>query len=143
MQASLTRVNRKPIKTTQQHSTAHGEIQALTEVQQPRHACPDFIARCSWDGALRYAVQRSNHDDYEVADAMHVSHGQMSKVMRGSAGFFGPRLVSFMRITCCLAPLQWLADQMGCDVVQRAGQSAYIRELEEKLAQAKTQRRLS
>jgi hypothetical protein len=70
-------------------------------------------------GALRYASQLSGKDDYEIADEVGVSHGYMSKVLKGTAGFYGKRLVRFMRVTNNIAPLQWLGDQMGCDVVER------------------------
>jgi hypothetical protein len=42
-------------------------------------------------------------------------------------------MVLFMRTTRSLAPLQKMADEMGCDVVPRAGNEARIRELEEQL----------
>ena len=87
----------------------------------------------SWDGAMRYAVQRSGMDQYEVADEMSVSHGHMSKVMRGTGGFYGPRLVRFMRTTRSLAPLQWLAHEMGCDLVPRSIAAAEIAALRTRL----------
>ena len=43
------------------------------------------------------------------------------------------RVVRFMRVTGSTAPLQWLADQIGCDVVVRDVSSARIRELEAEL----------
>ncbi len=49
---------------------------------------------------------------------IHISHGYMSRFMRGVAQQWAKRLVAFMRETRSIAPLQWLADQMGCDVVQ-------------------------
>jgi plasmid maintenance system antidote protein VapI len=127
-------VNRKPQASTQQHSTDDqrglGLIGAIRT--SPVEADADFIRRSSWDGTMRYAVQRSGMDDYEVADEMHVSHGHMSKVMKGAAGLWGPRLVKFMRVTGSVAPLQWLADQMGYEVRPKAP-SQRIAELEAEL----------
>ncbi len=47
------------------------------------------------------------------------------------------RVVRFMRVTGSIAPLQWLADQIGCDVVVRDVSSARIRELEAELNRLK------
>jgi len=47
------------------------------------------------------------------------------------------RVVRFMRITGSLAPLQWIADQMGCDVVVRDVSTARIRALEAELNRLK------
>jgi hypothetical protein len=89
----------------------------------------EFIARSSWEGSCRYAVQRCRKDDYEVADDIGISHSYMCKVLKGTAGLWGRRLVKFMQHTQSLAPLQWLADQMGCDVVPRSSQAAEIARL--------------
>lgn len=94
-------------------------------------------ARQADTGAVRYAIQSSGHDDYEVAEVLGISPGYMSKVVHGTAGLYGNRLVRFMQITGSLAPLQWLAEQMGCDVVQRSSQAARIAALEQELAEAK------
>jgi hypothetical protein len=95
----------------------------------------DFIARSTEVGALRFAAQQAGKDDFEVADEIAISHGYMSKVLKGTAGLHGQRLVAFMRATGSLAPLQWLADQMGCDITQRDPAKARIQELERELQQ--------
>lgn len=79
----------------------------------------EIIDRITDTGALRYAIQVSHHDDYEIADAIGISHGYMSKVLKGTAGLYGRRLVKFMQATNSIAPLQWLAREMGCEVVIR------------------------
>ena len=93
----------------------------------------EFIAACNDIGAVRFAAQRSGMDDFEIADELHISHGYMSKVLKGTAGLYGKRLVAFMRITGSLAPLQWLAEQMGCDVVLRDSRAAEVAELRARL----------
>lgn len=105
----------------------------LSAVELPELAPLDFIARSDHTGAIRYANLRSGLDDFEVADQLAISHGYMSKVLHGTAGLWGPRLVRFMRVTHSLAPLQWLADQMGCDVVQRDSRAAEVAELRSRL----------
>lgn len=112
---------------------AQREMPFFAQVKAPQIAPADFVSRSTWDGAIRYSTQRSGMDDYEIADSLHISHGYMSKVLKGTAGLYGSRLVRFMRITGSLAPLQWLADQMGCDIVQRDPAKARIAELEREL----------
>lgn len=94
-----------------------------------------FIRHCTWDSSLRYAVQRSGADDYEVADDIPVSHSYMSKILKGTAGLHGQKLVTFMRRTRSLAPLQWLAEQMGAEIVLKDSQAQRIAALEAELKQ--------
>lgn len=109
------------------------EMPFLAEVRAPELASAHFIARANETGSIRYAAQRSGMDDYEIAEGLHISPGYMSKVMKGTAGLHGSRLVRFMKLTGSLAPLQWLADQMGCDLVLRDPAKARIAELEREL----------
>jgi len=120
MTAIVEAINTKGQERFEKDSQGQGEMPWLCEVKGPQAAAMDFISRASWDAVLRQAVQWSGKDDYEVADEISVSHGTMSKVLKGTAGLWGHRLVKFMRSTESLAPLQWLADQMGCDIVRRA-----------------------
>lgn len=76
----------------------------------------DLVPKISHVGALRYAVQLSGMDDYEVADVIGISHGYMSKVLKGTASLGERRLAKFMRTTNSIAPLQRLGYEMGCDV---------------------------
>ena len=110
-----------------------GAFPFLSAVRAPSKADEGFIRRADSIGALRLAAQQSGMDDFEIADSLHMSHGYMSKVLHGTAGLHGKRLVEFMRVTGSLAPLQWLAEQMGCDVVQRDSRAARIAELEQEI----------
>lgn len=110
-----------------------GAFPFLAAVGQPVLAPAEFITVCNDVGALRLATQQSGLDDFEVADALHISHGYISKALHGTAGFYGKRLVAFMQITGSLAPLQWLAHQMGCDVVQRDSRAAEVAALRARL----------
>jgi len=117
MAHSIGSIEGKPVATIAKHGGAsQREMGFLAEVKAPHLACDSFITQASWDGVIRYAVQRSGKDDYEVADEMNISHGYMSRVMRGTAGFTGARLVKLMRVTGSIAPLQWIADQMGYEL---------------------------
>ena len=61
----------------------------------------------------------------------------MSKVLKGTASLSGKRLVRLMRVTQSVVPLQWIANQMGCDVVPRSSQAAEIARLQAALEEAK------
>ena len=115
----------KPAESTSNHWNQSG-FPFVSVVQAPGLAAADFIARSDEVGALRMAAQRAGKDDFEIADEINISHGYMSKVLKGTAGLHGTRLVAFMRATNSLAPLQWLAHQMGCDLVQRDSRAAEI-----------------
>jgi transcriptional regulator with XRE-family HTH domain len=105
----------------------------LSEVPRPQMLAQALLARLTFSGALVESARFSGKEDQEIADEIHISHGYMSRFMRGVAQQWAKRLVAYMRATNSLAPLQWLADQMGCDVAPRAGNAARIRELEEEL----------
>lgn len=105
----------------------------LGEVPGMSLADPEFIGRCSWVGAMRYAVQRSGLDDFEIADAIGISHSYMSKVLKGTAGLHGQRLASFMRACRCCAPAQWIAHQVGGSLVLRDAQQVRIAALQAEL----------
>lgn len=121
-------------------STAQGLLALIGEVPALGLADESFISRCSWEGALRYAVQRSGRDDYEIADAVGISHSYMSKVLKGTAGLWGDRLVRVMQKTGCAAPAQWINHHMGADMVLRSTQAALIADLEAQLRVARSGR---
>jgi hypothetical protein len=78
-----------------------------------------IVAQASFNGCLNEAARHSGKDDHEIADEIHISHGYMSKFMRGVAQSWAKRLIAYMRATSSLAPLQWIANQVGCEVVVR------------------------
>jgi hypothetical protein len=118
MQASIALTEWKGEETAGKHS--QGQLPLIGECPVPALADPEFIARASWEGALRFAAQRAGMDDFEIADQMHISHGYMSKALKGVAGWYGRRLVLFCRITRSVAPVQWMADQLGYELHKKA-----------------------
>jgi hypothetical protein len=131
MHTTLSGTEWKGEETSGKHS--QGAFPFLAQVKAPALADPDFIRLAAAPACMRYAVQRSGLDDFEVADEIAISHGYISKVMHGTAGLHGARLVAFMRSTGSLAPLQWLAEQVGCDVVQRDSRAAEVAALRSRL----------
>lgn len=91
----------------------------LAEVAMPQIVPPTVVAQATFNGCLVEAARHSGMEDHEIADKIHISHGYMSKFMRGVCQQWAKRLVNFMRVTQSLAPLQWMADQMGCDLTLR------------------------
>lgn len=91
------------------------------------------VVRATFNGTLSEAARHSGLDDQDIADSMNICAGYMSRFMRGVAQQWAKRLVVFMRVTGSLAPLQWLADQVGCEVVMRDSRAAEIAELQQRL----------
>jgi len=95
--------------------------------QEPRDVLEvELVERSGFSKALADAALDSGYDHYQIADAIHISHGYMCKFMRGVGEQWAKRLLKFMRKTGSLAPLIWLADQMGCDVTVRHKVSAEL-----------------
>ncbi|WP_343633720.1 hypothetical protein [Roseateles sp.] len=140
MDRSFILTNTKAQDTSGKVPTGPAGLDVVTELPPLQLADPQFIRHCSWDGALRYAVQRSGADDYEVADDIPVSHGYMSKILKGTAGLHGQKLVTFMRRTRSLAPLQWIAEQIGAEVVLRDRRAAEVAELRARISQLQGER---
>lgn len=63
------------------------------------------------------SVRRVTQEQY--AEAMNISPGYFGKFLRAVGEEWARRLVAYMRETRSLAPLQWLADRVDCDVVPR------------------------
>ena len=107
----------------------------LSAVALPEPMPAHVVSRATFSGCLNDAVRHSGKEDQEIADDIHISSGYMSRFMRGVAEQWAKRLVRFMRSTNSIAPLQWLAEQMGCDVVQRDSRAAEVAALKQRLTE--------
>jgi hypothetical protein len=101
------------------------------------HKMPEVhLGKASFSGCLVAAAQHCGRTDEEIAPDIPMSQSYMSRFMRGVAEKWAKRLVSFMRVTQSIAPLQWIACQMGCVVMldpkaaEKAALQARLRELE-------------
>ena len=94
---------------------------------------PTVIVQASFNGCLVEAARHSGLEDQEIADQIHICHGYMSRFMRGVAAQWAKRLVAFMRVTRSLAPLQWIAHEMGAEIVLKDTQAQRIAALESEL----------
>lgn len=115
----------KPQATTGKHWQAEPSVSG--QIPRPEPVELELIERSGFNKALSDAAERSGLDNYQIADRIHISHGYMCKFMRGVGEQWAKRLLAFMRVTSSIAPLVWLADQMGCDVVVRHKMSAELR----------------
>lgn len=131
MQSTVAGIDRQPQASA--GNASQGVLPLLGLVTGPQLLPSEVVARGSFSGMLVEAARHSGLDDQDIAEAMNICAGYMSRFMRGVAQQWAKRLVMFMRITGSLAPLQWLADQVGCDIVPRAVSAARIRELEAEL----------
>lgn len=123
MSATVRAVEWKPQDATGNDSqlSLHGVIGSVSKLQELER---EFIARADFNGVLCAAARHSGMDDLRLAEEIHVSAGYMSKFMRGVGQQWANRLVLFMRTTRSLAPLQWIAEQMGCDLTVRSAAAA-------------------
>lgn len=120
-------------KALQRHLPVHQQIGQRVPKLLPVGA----LRGASFSGVLLNALLHSDFDQVTLAGHMHISEGYMSRFLKSRAEAWAKRLVRFMRLTGDLGPLQWLAEQMGCDVVQRDVRAARIAALEAELAAAR------
>lgn len=133
MDRSFPPTDRQPEASTGKHWQA--EMPWMAAVAAPQMLPAPVVAAATFNGCLSEAARHSGLDDQEIADAIHICAGYMSRFMRGVAQQWAKRLVAFMRVTRSLAPLQWMADQMGCDVVQRDTRAAEVAALKARLSE--------
>lgn len=132
MDRTVPRLEWKPEASTGKSSQV--ELALIGAINSPMLMDVTMLSRISFSGALNEAAKHSGLEDQEIADEIHISHGYMSRFMRGVGQQWAKRLVAFMNSTNSRAPLQWIAHQVGCDVVVRSAQSARIAALEAALA---------
>lgn len=132
----------RSFRPTEANTEAFGGIRSqvplpvamLAVVMQNTHTLPpDVVSKASFSGCLIAAAHSSGKEDQEIALEIHISQGYMSRFMRGVAQQWAKRLIAFMRATNSRAPLQWIADQMGCDVVMRDTRAAEVAALRSRL----------
>lgn len=139
MGTSLYPDNWKPRDTTGDHSIQRS-LSIHSEAPPPRRLDllpAGALVRASFNHTLQQAVLQSGLDQERLAKRIAISKGYMTKFLSGVAQQWARRLVRFMEETGSLAPLQWMAAQVGCEVVQLDTQAARIARLEAELAEAR------
>lgn len=133
MQSTVSATEWKPVDSAGNRRAIQRDFGGVCEVPQPRTLPAPVLARCSFSGCLHECVRGDGRTDEQIALAINISAGYMSKFLRSVGEAWARRLVKFMRETNCIAPLQKLADDMGCELVMRSSREARIRELEAQL----------
>lgn len=122
----------------------HSQVSLALIGEVPRQQLLDAVVvqRATFNGVLNEACKNSGMEDQEIADLIHISHGYMSKFMRGVAHQWAKRMVAFMRITNSLAPLQWMAHQMGCRLVMENDVARALAEARARVADLERRERM-
>lgn len=91
------------------------------------------IESFGFSAVLSYAALHSGMDDQQIAGELSICKGYMSRFLRGVAESWARRLVRFCRVTNNLGPMQWMAAQLGFDLVQRDTRAAEVAALKQRL----------
>lgn len=122
MSSSLSRQQWKQEETTGAHSQL--SMRLLTEApksepKEMRLLPLASVQAWSFSENLQHAVLESGMGQDSLARRTNMSKGYMSKFLTNVGEAWAKRMVGFMAETGCLAPLQWMADAVGCDVSRR------------------------
>jgi hypothetical protein len=135
MHANFAGTDRQP-QATPRNRSAQRELSIHAAAPPPppvQMLPPAVVAAATFSQVLQFSAQHSGLDDEELADRMCICKGYMSRFMRGVAQQWARRLVVFMRETHSLAPLQWMAEQSGCELVARDSRAAEVAALRARL----------
>jgi hypothetical protein len=141
MDRSVQPVEWKPADIAGNDVVSERRMPFMASVQPPVLVPHYVIDRCSFSGALNECVRCDGRPDNEICRDLHISAGYMSKFLRSVGEAWFKRMVLFMRTTRCLAPLQKLAHEMGCDVVLRSSVAAELAEARARVAELERQGR--
>jgi hypothetical protein len=100
-------------------------LRLVGQVKEPRHADADVVAKLpTFRAALRYAINHSGIDQEEVAAALQMDPGCLSRTIKEPKhdnarvrNFDAAQLATFIRVTGSFAPVQWLCMQVGQEPV--------------------------
>lgn len=149
MSTNVVRPEWKPKESAGKHWTAGAAPAPIPFPEQRRDtdAAPllavdvEQLERMSFSGVLQDAAVRDGRDHDEIAEAIHVSPGYFSKFLRAVAEAWARRLVAYCRETKTVAPIQWLAHQVGGELVMRDSRAARIAELQAQLQELQRDQR--
>jgi hypothetical protein len=136
MHQSFAAFDRKLPATAGTHSQRELQIHSEAPPAQRLQLLPAVaLTEATFTGVLGFALIQAGAEQRDVARAVHVSEGYMSRFLSSLGEQWAKRLVRFMRATRCLGPLQWLADQVGCEIVQRDARAAEVAALQARVAE--------
>ena len=138
MHQTLSALDRKPPARARTHSHVQRELAIHGEAPPPKclQLLPaTVLTGATFTGVLGWALIHAGLEQQDAAREVHVSEGYMSRFLSSLGEQWARRTVRFMRATSCLGPLQWMAEQVGCDVVQRDTRAAEVAALQARLAE--------
>lgn len=112
------------------------QMPLLTPVGAPqrfRMLPPAVLTGASFSHTLQHAALHSCLDQAHLAHELGISKSYMTKFLAGVCERWAVLLVRFMTEACCLGPLQWMAAQVGCELVQSDARAAEVAELRQRL----------
>ena len=136
MVTTVPQIDRKPKETGGNHWVVQRPLalHGMAPPPVPLSLLPAAaVAGASFSQVLQFAAHAAGRDDEDLAAAINISKGYMSRFMRGVGQQWAKRLVAFMRETNNLGPLQWMAQQVGCELVPRDSRAAEVAELRARL----------
>lgn len=133
MSSSVSPAEWKPMDSAGNRMVTQGEMPWMAPVAPMQLLPADVVARCTFSGALNECVRCDGRQDNEICRDMHISPGYFSKFLRSVGEAWAKRMVLFMRTTRCLAPLQVLAHELGCELVLRDSRAAEVAALKARL----------
>jgi hypothetical protein len=137
-EASLSGVDRKRPATTENGTQRPLCLHGVAPPPQSLRLLPEEALRgATFSDVLRHCVLHDGSKQYAQAAHVLVSAGYMSRFLGGLGEQWAKRVIALMKSTGWLGPLQWMAYQVGCDLVQRDSRAARIAELEAALADAR------
>jgi hypothetical protein len=97
------------------------EIPLLAAMPRPSHSAPALIGKAGdLLAAVQMCVQLSGLSNEAICDRLGIDPGHWTRMMQGRASLQLKKLPDLMRVCGNLAPLQYLAREMGFDLYEDA-----------------------
>jgi len=87
------------------------------------------LTGATFSNVLQHAALFSGCDQVQLAKAVFISKSYMTKFLGGVGERWAKLLVRFIRETQCLGALQWIANEVGCEVVVRDAARSELEQL--------------
>jgi len=109
----------------------------LAEVRRPSDVPIAFVRACKSElEALNLCMNLSNLSDETIRESLGIDKGHFSRLRKGRGNFPPNKRVALMELCGNRAPVQYEAERLGCDLVDKS-KDAKIRALEQELLQLK------
>ena len=120
------------------HPATQRELSLLAEAGKPRMEDVSVLRRFKTiNQVMNYAWACSGITQDTLSEQLHISKGQISKILSGKAPYPSHRfsLQKFCEVVGSMAPKQWEALDGGCELIE--SREAMILQLERQLQEAR------